>query len=106
MLGSNGLYCIIKLHEAEKLLLFLGLIASSLEMFFQLYKVYNFYQLNISDNGNWDLPKCHQKSLNITPLGTFSMLSSGMQVRGSTHFKLLVALEKCLLRYVYALWQM
>ena len=33
MLGSNGLYCVIKLHEAEKLLLFLGLRASSLEMF-------------------------------------------------------------------------
>ena len=76
MLGSNGLYCIIKLHEAEKLLLFLGLIASSLEMFFQLHKAYNIYQLNICDNGNWDLPKCHQKSQiilnrNITPLGTF-----------------------------------
>ena len=33
MLGSNGLYCVIKLHEAEQLLLFLGLLASSLEMF-------------------------------------------------------------------------
>ena len=33
MLGSNGLYCVIKLHEAEILLLFLGLLASSLEMF-------------------------------------------------------------------------
>ena len=34
MLGSNRLYCVITLHEAEKLLLlFLGLIASSLEMF-------------------------------------------------------------------------
>ena len=33
MLGSNGLYRVIKFHEAEKLLLFLGLLASSLEMF-------------------------------------------------------------------------
>ena len=33
MLGSNGLYCEIKLYEAEKLLLFLGLLASSLEIF-------------------------------------------------------------------------
>ena len=33
MLGSNGLYCVINLHEAEKLLLFLGLLVSSLEMF-------------------------------------------------------------------------
>ena len=33
MFGSNGLYCVIKLHEAEKLLLFLGLLASSHEMF-------------------------------------------------------------------------
>ena len=32
MLGSNGLYCVIKLHEAEKLLLFLGPLASSLEV--------------------------------------------------------------------------
>ena len=33
LLRSNGLYCVIKLHEAEKLLLILGLLASSLEMF-------------------------------------------------------------------------
>ena len=33
MLGSNGLSCVVKLHKAEKLLLFLGLLASSLEMF-------------------------------------------------------------------------
>ena len=33
MLDSNGLYCVIKLHEAEKLLLFLGLLAPSLEIF-------------------------------------------------------------------------
>ena len=33
MLGSNGLYCVIKLHEAEKLQLFLGLLVSSLEIF-------------------------------------------------------------------------
>ena len=32
MLGSNGLYCVIKLHETEKLL-FLGLLASSLQIF-------------------------------------------------------------------------
>ena len=33
MLVSNGLYWVIKLHEAEKLLLLLGLLASSLEIF-------------------------------------------------------------------------
>ena len=33
MLGIHGLYCIIKLHETEKLLLVLGLFASSLEIF-------------------------------------------------------------------------
>ena len=32
MLGSNGLYFVINLHEAEKLL-FLGLLAFSLEIF-------------------------------------------------------------------------
>ena len=30
MLGSNGLHCVIKLHEVE---VFLGLLAFSLEMF-------------------------------------------------------------------------
>ena len=33
MLGSNGFYFVINLHEAEKLLLFLGLLAFSLEIF-------------------------------------------------------------------------
>ena len=33
MLGSKKLYCVSKLHEAEKLLLFLGLLIFSLEMF-------------------------------------------------------------------------
>ena len=33
MLGSNGLYCVITFHEAENVLLFLGLLAFSLEMF-------------------------------------------------------------------------
>ena len=33
MLGSNWLYCIINVHEAEKLSLFLGLLTSFLEMF-------------------------------------------------------------------------
>ena len=33
VLGSNGLYFVVKLHEAEKLLLFLGLLAFSLEIF-------------------------------------------------------------------------
>ena len=33
MLGSNGLYCVIKLHEVQNLLLFLGLQASFLQMF-------------------------------------------------------------------------
>ena len=36
MLESNGLYCAIKLHKAEKLLLFLDLAASSFEMFLTL----------------------------------------------------------------------
>ena len=33
ILGSIGLYCVIKLHEVETLLLVLGLMASSLEIF-------------------------------------------------------------------------
>ena len=33
ILGSIGLYCVIKLHVVEKLLLILGLLASSLEIF-------------------------------------------------------------------------
>ena len=33
MLRSAGLYCIIELHEVEKLLLVLGLLASSVEIF-------------------------------------------------------------------------
>ena len=33
MLWSTGFYCVIKLYEAEKLLLFIGFLASSLEIF-------------------------------------------------------------------------
>ena len=33
LLGSNELYCVIKLHKTEKLLLFLGLPAFSVEMY-------------------------------------------------------------------------
>ena len=36
ILGSNALYWVIKLHEAEKLLLILGLLASSLEIFLKV----------------------------------------------------------------------
>ena len=32
ILGSIGLHCVIKLHEVESLLLFLGLLSSSLEL--------------------------------------------------------------------------
>ena len=75
ILGSIGLYCVIKLHEVEKLLL--RLLASSLEIFlisencFWLCWVYSLWQLNIFGI---------LLKYKAIPLGIFSMLFFGKQV--------------------------
>ena len=80
ILGSRGLYCVIKLHEVENLsLCVLGCLASSLEMFLISENLLSESQILLRRNA--------------TPLGMFSMLLLGKQVLGSTYVKLLVAFE-------------
>ena len=108
MLGSNGLYCVITLHEAEKLLLlFLGLIASSLEMFVTsencVLTLLGFQSLATKYFWYWPLRSSNLSSdsqillnRNATPLRTFSMLFLGKQALGlgSMYVKVLLTLAK------------
>ena len=50
VLGSIGLYCVIKLQEVEELILVSGYLASSLEIFLKSEFFFHFAGFKISDN--------------------------------------------------------
>ena len=115
MLGSNGLYRVIKLYEGEKLLFF-SLLASSLEMFLTSGNCFStllgLWSLATRYFWYWTLRSSNLSSeskifrnRNPTPLGTFSMLFLGNQFLRSTYVKLSVALTKMFTKiHLYSLW--
>ena len=105
ILGSIGLYCATKLHVAEKLLLILVFLASSLDIFLTSK---NFFLTllglqSLAIEYFWYSALRFSNLLSesyiflireATPLAMFSMFVFGKQVLGSTYLKLLLALEK------------